>query len=717
VLNELLTQLWVNTHSTGLGPVCLLESVPLPHSERILIQNSFFVWCGLLSEKASAVLGESSFSAFGGRIRKFSTAVLTDPRGFATFMETLDEVDDIVLATLSSVSSEFKAQFLLSELHRFLSERPHGIWRLVSPIFSALLPGDELTVEAVSFLRQLACLLTKLRISREDLLASHYSEYRYSEELLFCESSVQKYKGEFYSSFISDVRYVLSPVIKGFSFDPRLARHGPGAVSDPTIKTPLGKYSKLGDDRRISYLLSKEGYSGVGDFTPFPVSDDDRVSRLIFVPKTWKKMRGISAEPAGLQFFQQAIYRSLSSTISMTPLYQVIKLSRQDASRDLARRGSRDGSLATIDLSSASDSITRQIVRDVFGTSSLCRWLLATRSTHTLVENERLELNKFAPMGSACCFPVECLIFAGITLATVFRKFGFLPEMGDFQVFGDDIICPSPHASDVMENLVSCGFTVNSDKSYANGDYRESCGMEAWRGVEITPLRLKDFSFDYDGSAPLDFQTHARTIAYMNDLYAKGYTRVRSFLLRKFLSCCVTLGKESFNVQQSVCFGSGDSGEVFTHHPSNYHLEKRPLRSKDGRGFLFRDGCKLVTWNPQRLISKLPQSEKDRVNYFIWLMENSSANRNESGNDLSKMMPLDSKPRDITSYDPNPQMIPSFRVKDPWYNWGFFDSQESMARYELYQVLLTQLGRKSGILSECDTRKGRRAASSRSARR
>jgi len=695
VLNELLTQLWVNTHRIELGSICLLESQPLPPREHVLLQNAVYVWCGVLSEKASAVLSESSFSAFGGRVRKFSAAVLTDRKGFATFLTLLDEVDDIVISTISSSSSEFKAQKLLAELHRFLSDGPYDIWRLLSPVLSALLPGDELSVDAVRFLRQLACLLSKLRVDRSDLLAEHLLEYRYSEDLFRTESLVQAQKGTFYSSMVMDVRNVLSPVIRAFELDPRLARHGPGAVSDPSIKTPLGKFSKLGADCRVDYLLRKEGHGSMGGFSPFPLSVQDRTSRLIFVPKTWKKMRGISAEPAGLQFFQQAIYRSIRRAITATSLSQVIDLGDQGKSRLLAQRGSRDGSLATIDLSSASDSVTRQIVRDIFGASSLCRWLLATRSTHTLIENERLELNKFAPMGSACCFPVECLIFAGVAIATVVRKFGWCGSFRDFQVFGDDIICPSSHALDLMENLVSLGFTVNSDKSYADGDYRESCGMEAWRGSEITPLRLKDFSFNYDGSESLTFHDHERTIAYLNDLHARGYVRVRSFLLRKFLSCRIHLRKEVFSARQSVFFGAGDSGSVFTDHPSNYHLEKVQLRSKDGGGFLFRDGARLVMWNPRRTVSPFSESERDEANYFMWLKDKSSITESRAGYDLSRCMPVDSEPIDYATTEESQQMVPSFRVKDPWYDWGFFDSQGSAARYELYQVLLSQLGRMS----------------------
>lgn len=661
MLTELLASLWVNTHSTELGSVRLTESKSISSEEAILLQNGLFMFLAILSEKASTVLDGSSFSDFGGRIRKYSSAVLLNEEGFAPFLEMLDGADDIVTNSISSNSLDFKGPELYNELHRFLSTSSSDFWRVAAPVLKRVLDGPDLA--AVAFLRQLFQLLSKVGINRDDLLADYILDYRHSEDVIYAESCVQRAGGDRYWSLIHAIRNVLSPIVNGFVMDPRKVKNGPGAVSDPKVKTSLEKFQNFSFDARIDYLLRKEGHGNLSDFSPFPLlSEGDRTSRVVFVPKTWKKLRGISAEPAVLQYFQQAVFASINASLQATPFRQVISLSDQEGSGEYALKGSRDGSLATIDLSSASDSVTLQLVKDIFGNTSLCRWLLATRSTHTLIDNERLRISKFAPMGSACCFPVECLIFMGIVLATVAMKTGRLPNLSKYLVYGDDIICPSVHAPDIIESLTDLGFSVNTDKTYFSGYFRESCGVDAWHGHDVTPLKVKDFSFPFDGSRPCSYEHHSRVIAYLNSLWCRGYWKTRSFLLGKYLVVPINLGREVFHAAKALEFGDGSRGTLCSTHATNFQLERAPIKG------LFRFGYKAVVWRPrQRRIPKQLEPAVDEANYFIWQLRFSSDKEETCLYDLRWFKSRDvHKSPDLSRKEV--QMIPTYSVVDPWYD-------------------------------------------------
>lgn len=660
MLKELLVQLWTNVHSIEHASIRLYESDALSLDETILIKNGLYLWCGITLEKASAVLSESDFAKFGGRLLLQPAIILGRKEGFSSFLSLLDEVDDIITSIISSDSSRFKAETLRKELRCCLVRWSPDLWRTLSPLISSL-TKDELSVDDVRFLRQLSNLLSKIHIDRSDLLADSYSEYLYSEELSFAECSVQECKSNEYWDLILRIRLVLKDVIKSFNMIDCVPKHGPGAVADPKVKTRLDKYLNLGFDSRIDYMLRHGTGEDMSIYSPFPLKDQDRTSRVVFVPKTWKKLRGISAEPAGLQFFQQAVLGKLIEAIDSTPLRFVINLQDQGASRTMALKGSRDGSLATIDLSSASDSVTLQIVKDVFGSSDLCRWLLATRSTHTLLGQESLKIFKFAPMGSACCFPVECLLFAGIALASAAKHHGSSSvNYRDFRVYGDDIICPSAFAHDIMDDLVLMGFSVNTDKSYHSGDYRESCGMDAWCGMDVTPLKIKDFSFNFDGSVPLSYEHHSRITAYLSRLYLDGYHQVRSFLLRKFLYQKIVAKGQRFRVQRSLVFGDGSRGTIASCQPDNFHLEAVPLKG------LQRSGFQLLVWKPRaRRLSVKDELLLSEVNYFERMISRRGSCLDDTCSyDLEFFMGLarEASPTNYTSI----QMVPTLSVHDTW---------------------------------------------------
>lgn len=237
--------------------------------------------------------------------------------------------------------------------------------------------------------------------------------------------------------------------------------------------------------------------------------DEEIPSRVTHVPKTLKAPRIIAMEPVWNQSVQQVILAELTSVLSK-PQYLELNLgmgwTMQDFNRYLAQVGSDmsmqdrnnlHGQLATLDLSSASDLVSNQLVDE--GLLSFAPYLRelsqACRSSKANVNGEIISLNKFASMGSSLTFPYESMVFyTAITMAHQ-RYWGDLPEQplgptSGYRVYGDDLIVPVkvvPHLLAVLEDL---GLRVNSRKSFWNGKFRESCGADWYDGWSVTPIRL-----------------------------------------------------------------------------------------------------------------------------------------------------------------------------------------------------------------------------------
>lgn len=261
-------------------------------------------------------------------------------------------------------------------------------------------------------------------------------------------------------------------------------KHGSGSTADAG-RTLERKYFSLGSDQRLRYVASREGFDDL--YGPNVLA---RCSRTIFVPKSYKAFRTISMEPAALMWWQQAVLKDLNRLLRRR-LSQHYDPTDQSRNREWAWIGSMDGSYATIDLSSASDTVSWDLVKQVFRGTPVLPWLYATRSDDSILPSgDRITLRKFAPMGSALCFPIEVLIFSAI-VETTLKEHG---SHADYLVYGDDIIVPVEMAGYVMDELERYGFRVNKSKSFTDpcSEYyfRESCGGEYLDGVDVTPLRL-----------------------------------------------------------------------------------------------------------------------------------------------------------------------------------------------------------------------------------
>jgi hypothetical protein len=208
-------------------------------------------------------------------------------------------------------------------------------------------------------------------------------------------------------------------------------------------------------------------------------------NKVAFVPKTAKTYRSIAVEPLLNGFVQKGIDQVLRAKLCSYGL----DLSQQAPNQELARQGSIGGfnPYATIDLRSASDSLSTELVRDLLPRSWF-ELLSANRAPSYSLNGEVKPYHKFVSMGNGFCFPLQTLIFSSIIMAC--RQLNAAP--GKFRVYGDDIICTQSVALHALEVLGACGFRSNPDKTFIHGPFRESCGEDWFGGKAVRPVYLDE---------------------------------------------------------------------------------------------------------------------------------------------------------------------------------------------------------------------------------
>jgi len=268
-------------------------------------------------------------------------------------------------------------------------------------------------------------------------------------------------------------------------------RFGPGATTKRNKKDAHPRY-KLGDALSCSenfipiageFLAEFPRWVGLSEANEaliLPIEVDS--GRVSFVPKNWKTDRAIVVEPMLNTMFQAGVGDFLAARLSKFGL----SIRDQTRNQNLARLGSINGALATLDLSSASDTISKELVADLLPLDWFT-FLSFGRSVRVKLGDEEILLEKFSSMGNGFTFPLETLIFYSLAFACCEGR-----ERSEVSCYGDDIIIPS-HRFDLLCEVLRCtGFIPNEEKSFKDGPFRESCGKDYLLGTDIRPCYVKD---------------------------------------------------------------------------------------------------------------------------------------------------------------------------------------------------------------------------------
>jgi len=301
-------------------------------------------------------------------------------------------------------------------------------------------------------------------------------------------------------------------------------KHGPGAVAEKKKNWEKSQFDNW--PAKLEYLFPYEmcGTSSVqSEERP---AQRELASILYCVPKTAKGPRLIAAEPASHMWCQKCIESYMRDQFSKSDFVApFIDLSAQHKSGDMVLQASLDRKLATVDLSDASDRLSCWTVERVLRRSpSLLHHLHAAR-TRLLRDNiskdkdSLIKLRKFATQGTAATFPVQSLVFLCLALASscegeiTVNKIRRLRTQ--VRVYGDDIILPAHGYARLIRVMTYLGLKVNAAKSYVNGHFRESCGVDGFLGNDVTPVKPKTMVADSPASCQAIVDTS-------NNLFTKG---------------------------------------------------------------------------------------------------------------------------------------------------------------------------------------------------
>lgn len=264
-------------------------------------------------------------------------------------------------------------------------------------------------------------------------------------------------------------------------------------------------------------------------------------AKLISVLKNSTSRRTITVEPFLRQYLQQGLNTVLRESITeCRVLRNCLALTDQSKNQVLALEGSLTGKWATIDLKSASDLLSQKLVKSVFRHHTrFLGCLMDSRSPFVYTGSDNapaVALGKFAGMGNATTFPVQSVCFAVVSIAAILSSQGVKPGPGSVmrasrlvRVYGDDIIVHSDHAHQVVKWLHDVGLKVNVKKSFLEGNFRESCGTEAFNGVEITPLYIRYWPHQIDESPSVC----AHLVSLSNHLWMQGLYATSNYLKEK----------------------------------------------------------------------------------------------------------------------------------------------------------------------------------------
>lgn len=281
------------------------------------------------------------------------------------------------------------------------------------------------------------------------------------------------------------------------SFETLGLRHGPGATTltkkshaSAVEKLTRGfscsedllpyAYRLLEEMPHLSDLHSSTGnYSRLSDREECALVSLELTNDIVdFVPKNAKTHRPITKGGSLNMMVQLAFGDYMTRRLRAFG----VDLTDQERNQKLALEGSLCGNYATLDLESASDTISTEVVYALLPID-WAHALDVCRSSKAWLDGNLIKLEKFSSMGNGFTFPLESLIFWALSSCA--------SQDGFASVYGDDIIVGTESVPSVKEVLTVFGFSLNMSKSYWNGSFRESCGADYNRGIDIRPYYQK----------------------------------------------------------------------------------------------------------------------------------------------------------------------------------------------------------------------------------
>ncbi len=401
---------------------------------------------------------------------------------------------------------------------------------------------DDACPEAVGFIRQICRFFKKVKKECSTRVNRAAIQHFVDVEGELRQMTPQVERKDVILDKIAGI--IWSQVFPEIDYVGLVCHHGPGNTADKLStngRRRIRKWNQRSEYRFPSDLHCYPNYgyagyfSGIGESDPSDVGidyldlKDELPVRVVFVPKTQKAPRVIAMEPSHMQFMQQSVKDLMYAAIESHALTRrSIRFTRQEPNQLLAYKGSIDKRTSTLDLKDASDRVHLHLVQRVFKNSGLLEYLEDARSLHAILPDGRnIVLTKYASQGSALCFPVEASVFYTLIQSAMHQLDGRRPSSRSIAeyskkiaVYGDDIVVPTEYTDVVVRYLESYALKVNVNKSFSEGNFRESCGADFFKGISVSPVYARQIP--HDNSQDWGPKVVMAWVATANSFYERG---------------------------------------------------------------------------------------------------------------------------------------------------------------------------------------------------
>lgn len=410
----------------------------------------------------------------------------------------------------------------------FVLKEDTGHPAFLSGLFRLAYGQGEYQVTAIKLIYQLSVSFAKLKGPYSDsVLVKQYNDFVATDKAL---ADIDWFS-DVNLPILQQARVEINSIFKDVDLD-HLAkpRPGPGATNTPVAKNmrfrPHVLYTQVNDVVDYMDMYNVHPYDVVHQTKMWTDLHNNKISsprsRFKTVFKKFGKGRGICIEEAEVQFIQQAYRRALYAVVESHPeTTGKINFSKQDVNALLALMASWTGQMGTLDLSEASDRNARELVSWIWQDTSFHDTLMALSTRYVdfpdVPGSESIRTFKYAPMGSALCFPIMSLLYWALCRSIIHNSVLSNTLKKDVYVYGDDIVVPTPAVEAILTYLPRFGMKVNTTKSFYRSGFRESCGVHAFNGVAITPVYVKHIPSTNSVSQLVS------CIAVESQLHAAGY--------------------------------------------------------------------------------------------------------------------------------------------------------------------------------------------------
>jgi hypothetical protein len=455
--------------------------------------------------------------------------------GLSFVTKTLPKLGKAIDAALDEQRFIIPTEFQTSHENKTIPAFLQGLFKRIFARDGSLL--DDAAPSVVNHLRQVLYLVYKLEVPY-----ARRTEQAVITAFRANEQKVISTCDNIDVDLLRRSKRLLGIALSGFDPKEIVPKHGPGSVATGEKSEEKWEFSRLYD--KIHQVFPYYDYFVAGRGREIL----DRVAwyrnlskrfiafaKVVLVPKDSRGPRLISCEPLEYMWIQQGIGRSLVRHIESHSFTKgFVNFTDQSVNQWLATSGSYNRRNATIDLKDASDLVSLVLVQKLFP-KEIVKCFEAARSDGTVLpDGSEMLLKKFAPMGSALCFPVEALVFWALSVAAISQAGLPLRHAATLvYVYGDDIVVPTKYFSEVVAALTSAGLAVNREKCCYRGFFRESCGVDAFKGVDVTPTRIRTL---WSGK-PSDGNALVSYASYANSLCKKGFARASEYLFRELERC------------------------------------------------------------------------------------------------------------------------------------------------------------------------------------